>query len=113
MPRITNLELNANTAKAITKRVLKDRNMRIQSSFTPVDSEYMVQLSPKKRMFLNLTGDKFITREEKLTSKGWKETSSSEHFGRKGTDPSDIPAFKNTIMFINDYLERFARKRRK
>ncbi len=112
MPRITNLELNANTAKAITRRVLKDRNMEIKSGFSPVESEYMVQLTPKKRIILNLSEDTFTTREEKLTSRGWKETVTGIFRGRTGEDASEMPAFENTVSFINDYVERFSRKRK-
>lgn len=112
MARVTDLELNANTVKAITKRVLRDRNMEIISGFAPVESEYMVQLSPKKRIFLNLQEDTFTAREEKLTSRGWKETVTSIFRGRTGEDASENPAFENTISFINDYIERFSRKRK-
>lgn len=110
MLKVTNVELNANTAKAIAKRVLKDNNMHITDKFPPVISEYTVNLNPKKRIVMMLSEDKFTASEQKLTSKGWKETVFSSHVNDVKEDGVENSAFTNTINFINDYVERFGKR---
>lgn len=112
MLKVTNCELNSSTAKAVAKRVLKDRNMQIVNKFSPVVSEYTVNLSPKKRIVMTLSEDMFVTKEQKLTSKGWKETVSSIHNNNVKEDAVDNSAFLNTINYINECIERFGGKGR-
>lgn len=55
MLKVTNCELNASTAKAMAKRVMKDRNMRVAERFVPAESTYVVNLDPKNRIRISLS----------------------------------------------------------
>jgi hypothetical protein len=72
MLRVTNLDLNADTAAAITKRVLKDRNMQIVKRFTPVVSEYTVDVSPNNRYMFRLDDDVFTAQHQVKSENGWQ-----------------------------------------
>lgn len=71
--KITNMELNADTAKAITKRVLKERNMRITDQFVPAVSDYTVNINPVKRLKLNLTDDTFTCISQQKAGDKWMD----------------------------------------
>lgn len=71
--KVTNMELNADTANRITKRVLKDKNMRITDQFAPAVSDYTVNLNPVKRVKLNLTDDTFTCISQQKTGDKWTD----------------------------------------
>ena len=49
MLKVTNLELNASTAKVIAQRVMEDRGMRVATRFVPAESHYVVDINPSTR----------------------------------------------------------------
>lgn len=71
--RVTNMVLNADNAAIIARRAMKDRDMTVVKSFTPVVSEHVVQVGPNKRLRFKLTDNEFSYAEEKNTRNNWKE----------------------------------------
>lgn len=65
MCKITNCELNANTAKAVAQRVMRDKGMRIAKHFVPAESNYVVNLNPSTRLRINLFDDSLVCLEER------------------------------------------------
>lgn len=90
--KVTNLELNGNTYRAIAKRVMKDRNIHIVDKFTPVVSEHIIHIKPKRRIVLKLTEDQFSSCEQRLYANNkWKTT-------------SEFLAFDNGVNNLEDYF---------
>lgn len=100
MLKVTNMDLNANTLEKIAKRVMKDRNMQVVDRFTPVVSEYTVNISPKHRYIFTLEEDKFTTLEQVKTSKGWKNQTQSVHYENSLEQLEN--AFGIAIGFLKD-----------
>lgn len=72
MLKVTNMDLNGNTATAIARRVLKDRGMQVVKRFTPVVSEYTVEVTPQNRYMFRLEDDVFSARHQVKSEKGWE-----------------------------------------
>ena len=79
--KIEDMPLSTKTIKTITKRVLKDRDMHIVRRFSPVISEYKLQLSPELRQIFKITDDEFLSRKEILKNGKWIMQSEIYSFG--------------------------------
>lgn len=71
--KVTNMVLNSDNAVRIAERVMKDRNMSIRRSFSPVISEHTINIDPKSRIKLTLTDTEFNYSGERLFRNNWKE----------------------------------------
>lgn len=66
------IELNAKNAKNIAKNIMKSKQMNIREKFTPVNSEYTVQISPIERVHLSLTEDSFKYNLQRNSGNEWQ-----------------------------------------
>ncbi|MDE6137914.1 MAG: hypothetical protein K2F57_00420 [Candidatus Gastranaerophilales bacterium] len=70
MLKVTNCELNASTAKAIAKRVMKDKDLRIAERFVPAESNYLVPLNDSSRLRIHLSDNNLVClRESKVADR--------------------------------------------
>lgn len=60
--------------KKLVKRVLKENDMQIVKNFTPVNSEYKLNLGKDRRVTLAVNGDEFIQKEERLINNKWRKS---------------------------------------
>ena len=75
---VEDMALNANTARAIAKRVMKDRDMHIVKRFTPVVSEYSVEVTPNNRYNFRLEDDVFVAQHQVKSENGWETVNELE-----------------------------------
>ena len=88
-------EVTPDNIKTLAKRVLKDNNMQLRRKFTPVVSEYKMQVNPNRRFNLRITEDEFSAIEECKKDGNWKKISEEYYSGlRENVE-------ENLLMFIN------------
>ncbi len=78
MLKVTNLELNASTAKVIAQRVMEDRGMRVATRFVPAESHYVVDINPSTRYRLNLSDENLVCMQESKVGNKYFITNLSE-----------------------------------
>lgn len=72
------IELNAANAKSIAKRIMKTKQLSVRKQFSPVISEYTLQINPKQRVNLSLTDDCFKYNLQENSGNQWQTSLTDE-----------------------------------
>lgn len=86
------------------RKVLNMNDMQVVKKFSPVVSEYKIQLTPKVRRILTLTEDEFVSKEQRFKNGMWKDAIEMRSFGSPEELEKDL---MSSIENLNDMIERF------
>lgn len=65
------IELNANNAKIVARKVMKARDMHIYKNFTPVESNYIIYKGDNNRHIINMSDCGLLTVKEVKQDNKW------------------------------------------
>ncbi len=100
---VAKILLDPTTTTKTFKKVLNMNDMQVVEKFSPVISEYKIQLSPKLRQILTLTEDEFISKEQRFRYGHWQD---SVEFRTRGPLKKLEQDLLICIENINNYAAR-------